>query len=129
MRFAILALAGGMLLASTAAYADDPMANTYANSVMTKSAKTGQSATLLFNADGTYMTKGMDASGKAVEYPGKWALKDGGKTICLAPELPPNTPNAPPASCSPLETHNVGDNWSVTNDQGETFQVSITAGR
>jgi hypothetical protein len=129
MRFSTLALAGALTLVAGSALADDPMANTYSNSVMTKSAKSGQSATLLFNSDGTYMTKGMDASGKAVQYPGKWELKDGGKTICLTPELPPNTPNAPPPSCSALETHNVGDSWSVTNDQGETFEVSITAGR
>ena len=128
MRIAILALAGGMLLASTAAYADDPMANTYANTVKTTNKATGDSATLLFNADGSYTASGM-ANGKPVQYPGKWTLKDAGKTICLAPTLPPNTPNPPAASCSPLQAHNVGDNWTVTNDQNMTFDVSLTSGR
>jgi len=130
MRFAILALAGGMLLASTAAYADDPMAFTYANTIKTTNKSTGDTATLLFNADGTYTANGM-AGGKPVQYTGKWATKDDGKTICLTPQLPPNAP-APPAgatSCSPLQTHAVGDNWTVTNDQNMTFDISLTAGR
>ena len=128
MRFAIPALAGVMLIAMSAAYADDPMANTYANTVTTKNTATGDTGTLLFNADGTY-TASATANGKPVQYPGKWTLKDDGKTICLAPQLPPNTPNAPGPSCSPLQAHNVGDSWTVTNDQNMTFQVSLTAGR
>ncbi len=128
MRFAYLALAGGLLLATTAAFADDPMANTYANTVTSKNKATGETGTLLFNADGSY-TASATANGKQVQYPGKWTLKDGGKTICLAPQLPPNTPNAPGPSCSPLEAHNVGDSWTVTNDQNQTFDITLTAGR
>lgn len=128
MRFAVLALAGGVLLAAGAAYADDPMANTYANTITTKNKATGDTATLLFNADGSYTASGMQ-NGKAAQYPGKWTLKDDGKTICLAPQLPPNTPNPPPASCSPLQAHNVGDSWTVTNDQNQTFDITLTAGR
>ena len=52
-------------------------------------------------------------------------LKDNGATICLSPTLP----NPPPASCSPLAKHAVGDSWNVTNDQGDSFEVSLTAGR
>jgi hypothetical protein len=39
--------------------------------------------------------------------------------------------NGAPAqtSCSPLAPHNVGDTWTITNDQGMTFTVTITAGR
>jgi hypothetical protein len=129
MRFAILALAGGMLLASTAAYADDPMAMTYGNTIKTTNKATGDTTTLLFNADGSYTANGM-AAGKPVQYAGKWSLKDDGKTICLAPTLPPNAPGPAGAqSCSPLQTHNVGDNWTVTNDQNMTFDISLTAGR
>jgi hypothetical protein len=125
MRHSTLALAATFALVTTAALADDPMAGTYANTVSTKSQKTGQSGTLLFNADGSYSAKATGPDGKPVAYEGKWVLKDGGATICLSPTLP----NPPPASCSPLKAHNVGDNWSVTNDQGETFDVSMTAGR
>lgn len=129
MRFSTLALAGAFVFVATAAIADDPMTNTYVNTVSTKSAKTGLTGALFFNADGSYAAKGTNAEGKQVEYPGKWMLKDDGKTICLTPTLPPDTPKPPPTSCSPLEQHNVGDNWSVTDDQGETFAVTITAGR
>ncbi|MBV8979057.1 MAG: hypothetical protein JOZ13_16930 [Alphaproteobacteria bacterium] len=129
MRISTLALAGAFGLIASAALADDPMANTYANTITTKSQKTGQSGTLLFNADGTYITKATGADGKPVQIPGKWSLKDDGKTICLTPQLPPNTPNPPGTSCSPLQMHAVGESWSVTNDQGEAFTVSLSAGR
>jgi len=124
-----LALAGAFVLTASAASADDPMANTYANTITTKSMKTGQSGTLLFNADGSYAAKATDAKGNPVQYPGKWTLKDDGKTICLTPVVPANTPDPPATSCSPLEKHAVGDTWTVTNDQGEAFTVSMTAGR
>lgn len=124
-----IALAGAMILLTGAAYADDPMMNTYDNTVMTKNMGTGEAGTLLFNRDMTYIAKGMDKDGKPVQYPGSWMVRDDGKTICLTPHLPPDVPNPPKASCSPLEKHNVGDSWTVTNDQNETFQVSLTAGR
>jgi len=127
MRIAAIALAGGFVLAASSAFADDPMANTYANTIVTKGAN-GMSSTLLFNQDGTYTIKATGPDGKPVEIPGKWSLKDDGKTICLSPAPPPNAP-PPPPSCSPLESHKVGDTWTVTNDQKQTFNVSLTAGR
>lgn len=129
MRFQTLLLAGAFALVATAASADDPMATTYGNTVTTKSAKTGATGQLLFNADGTYTAKGVGADGKPSEYPGKWAVKDNGATLCLAPQLPPDTPNAPAASCSPLTVHPVGEHWTVSNDAGESFDVVVSAGR
>lgn len=128
MRRSTLALGCAFTLIATAALADDPMSNTYGNTVSTKSAKTGATGTLMFNADGTYGANATGADGKPVSYQGKWMLKDAGATICLAPQLPPNTPGSAP-SCSPLQKHAVGESWNVTNDQGETFAVSLTAGR
>ena len=125
MRFSTLALAGTFVLAAGAAQADDPMSNTYANTVTTKSAKDGATGTLLFNADGSYGANATGADGKPISYQGKWMLRDGGATICLSPTLP----KPPPTSCSPLVKHAVGDTWNVTNDQGETFAVSLSAGR
>ena len=125
MRIAMLALAGAFLLASTAAYADDPMANTYGNTVTTKNAKTGATGTLLFNADGSYTANATGADGKPLSYPGKWVTKDNGATLCLTPSIP----NGPPESCSPLSTHAVGEHWTVTNSAGDSFDVVITAGR
>ena len=84
---------------------------------------------MLFNKDMTYVAKAVGADGKPVQYTGSWSLKDGGQTICLAPNIPAGTPNAPKPSCSPLATHNVGDSWTVTDDLNDTFQVTLTAGR
>ena len=128
MNFRAIALSCALVAASaTAAFADDPMSNTYGNTVMTKSHKTGGSATLMFNADMTYSLKTTDPKGQPIGYDGTWALKDGGATLCLTPKLPPNTPGAG-TSCSPLVKHAVGDSWTVTNDMGETFDVSLSAG-
>lgn len=129
MRIAMLALAGAFLFAATAAYADDPMANTYGNTVTTKSAKTGAVGTLLFNADGTYTATGTGPDGKAITYPGKWVTKDSGATLCLTPQLPAGTPNAPGESCSPLAAHPIGEHWTVTNSAGESFDVVVSKGR
>ena len=129
MRIAMLALAGAFMLASTASYAADPMATTYGNTVTTKNAKTGAFGTLLFNADGSYTANATGADGKPLSYPGKWVTKDSGATLCLTPTLPPNTPNAPGESCSPLGIHPVGEHWTVTNSAGDSFDVVVTAGR
>jgi hypothetical protein len=128
MRISIAALVCAGSLFATAAYADDPMANTYANTVTTKSEKTGATGKLMFNADGTYTASATDDKGQPVNYGGAWTLKDSGATICLAPKLPAGTPGSAP-SCSPLAKHAVGDSWTTTNDQGETFDVSLAAGR
>ncbi|HEY1631104.1 MAG TPA: hypothetical protein VGF56_07295 [Rhizomicrobium sp.] len=128
MTFRTIILSSALLVAfSSAALADDPMANTYGNTVTTKNHKTGASGQLMFSQDMTYMAKATGPDGKPVSYGGAWALKDGGATICLTPKLPPNTPGSAP-SCSPLQKHAVGESWSVTNDQGETFDVSLSAG-
>ena len=128
MNLRILALAGVAILATSAAWADDPMANTYGNTVTTKDHATGAAGSLMFNQDMTYTGKATDAKGQPVSYGGKWSLKDSGTTICLTPDLPANSPGAG-TSCSPLQKHNVGDTWTVTNDKNQTYDVSLTAGR
>ncbi len=105
------------------------MMNTYDNTVTTKNVATGDTGTLLFSKDMTYIAKGTGKDGKAVQYSGTWLVKDDGKTICLTPILPPDVKDGPKPACSPLEQHNVGDTWQVTNDQNETYEVSLTAGR
>jgi hypothetical protein len=128
MNLRILALASVAILATSAAFADDPMSNTYGNTVTTKDHATGASGSLMFNQDMTYTAKATDAKGQPVSYDGKWMLKDAGATICLTPNLPPNSPGAG-TSCTPLQKHNVGDSWTVTNDKGVVYDVSLTAGR
>ena len=123
-----VALLGSATFLSGAAYAADPMMNTYGNTVVTTDEATGQTSKLMFNKDNTYTAEATGKDGKAMSYAGHWSLKDDGKTICLAPDAPAGA-KAPPASCSPLESHAVGDSWKVTNDQKQTFKVSIKAGR
>jgi len=129
MRLRILPLAALFALVSAVAWAEDPMMNTYDNTVTTKNTATGVTGTLLFNKDMTYTAKGAGPDGKPAEYQGTWATKDDGKTICLTPTVPPDMKDGPKPSCSPLEAHKVGDSWQVTNDQNETYEVSLTAGR
>lgn len=122
----VLTLALALVCIAGAAHADDPMAMTYANTVTSKNIKTGQSAALLFSADGTYVTRVTGQDGKPLDIPGKWALKDSGATLCLTQQMGSN----PPAeSCSPLAIHTVGEHWTVTNSAGDSFDVVITAGR
>jgi hypothetical protein len=128
MRFQTIVLAGAFLFAATAAWADDPMANTYANTVHTTNKATGAQGSLMFNQNNTYTANATGPDGKPVSYTGAWSMKDGGKTICLTPNIPNANP-PPPTSCSPLEMHKIGDTWTVSNDQHETFDVTITAGR
>jgi hypothetical protein len=128
LRVLMLAAAATAIFAGTA-LADDPMANVYGNTITSKDKATGQVSTLLFNQDMSYTGKTTGANGQPVNYTGTWALKDGGKTICLSPNVPAGTPNAPAPSCSPLSTHSVGDTWTVTTDQNQTYDVSLTAGR
>jgi hypothetical protein len=129
MRFSSLMLAGAFVLTATAASADDPMVKTYGNTIVTKNTQTGAVGQLLFNADGTYTAKGSDAAGKPIEYPGKWMVKDNGATLCLTPQLPSNTPNAPANTCSPLAIRAIGEHWTVTNDRGDSFDVVVNSGR
>lgn len=123
------AAAAVMIVFAGAASADDPMAVTYDNTVVTKDMATGATSKLLFGKDMTYTAETTGKDGKPVSFTGTWALKDGEKTICLTPKAPPDAKAAPVVSCSPFERHKVGDDWQVTNDQKQTFEITITAGR
>ena len=122
------ALAGAVMLIAGAAYAGDPMVNTYGNTVVSKDDATGVMSKLLFNKDGTFSAQTEGKDGKAVDYKGAWTLKDDGKTICVKADTPPDAKETFKATCSPLQAHNVGDSWKITNDQQQTFDVSIVAG-
>ncbi|MBL6853820.1 MAG: hypothetical protein ISS15_17980 [Alphaproteobacteria bacterium] len=127
MRFTTLVLGGAFALCTSMALAaDDPMATTYANTVTSKNTKTGATAALLFNADGTYITRVTGQDGKPMDIPGKWATKDSGATLCLTQQAGSSPPTE---SCSPLSVHPIGEHWTVTNTAGDSFDVVVTAGR
>ncbi len=126
MRFFTLALAGAFVLVASTAYADDPMASTYGNTIHTRNTANSQTGTLLFNADGTFTGTVTGADGKDVAYPGTWTVSSG--NICLTPTAA-DAAAAAPASCSPVVSHNIGDTWTITNNQGMTYEITLTAGR
>ena len=68
MRLNMTALSCAFAFSTSAALAHDQMANTYANTVITKSAKTGVSGALLFNADGSYSASTAGPDGKQLAY-------------------------------------------------------------
>jgi len=129
MRIATLALSAALVLWSGAALAADAMANTYGNTVTAKSVKTGMTSKFYFNQDGTYSVDAPGADGKVVGAKGTWSTKDDGKTLCLSPTAAADGGSPPPPVCSPVDMHGVGDTWSLTNSQGENYEVSIIAGR
>jgi hypothetical protein len=126
MRFSTMALICATALFTTAAYADDALSSAYGNTVVTKSAKTGATSKMMFNQDGTYTVSAVDAKGQPVSFGGTWAAK--ADAVCMTPQLPAGSPGAG-TTCAPLQKHAVGDSWTTTNDQGETYDVSIVAGR
>lgn len=116
---AVAVLIAGPALAGT-------MDNTYGNTVTVTNAK-GEVSTLLFEKDGTYVAKGMNAEGKAVEGGGTWAIKDG--KYCSTPKAVEGQP-APAEACSEfVEGKNVGDKWEQKDANNETITVEIKAGR
>ena len=78
--------------------------------------------------DHTTLVAAVKAAGlvETLEGPGPFTVF--APTNAAFAKLPAGTPGSAP-SCSPLQKHAVGENWTVTNDQGETFAVSLTAGR
>ena len=129
MRASIPMIAAAFVLVAGAASADDLMATTYGNTVTTKNVKTGAVGQLFFNADGTYTAKATGANGQPVEIPGSWVVKGNGATLCMMPQMPTATPNPPAPNCSPLGVHPVGEHWTVSNDQGDSFDVVVSTGR
>ena len=125
MRISTLALVGAVAMFATAAYADDMLSSSYGNTVVTKNEKTGTVQKTMLNADGTYTATGTDPSGASTSTAGTWAMKDAA-TMCMTPKA--GTPG-PSIICTPVAKHAVGDNWTVTTEQGEMLNVSIVAGR
>lgn len=113
-KFVIAAVAAATLFGAQA------LANTtvnafYGNTVETTS--NGQTTRWHFDADGklkAFLPDGATA-------PGTWALKD--SKFCI-------TVGAQPESCTAVtDGKAVGDTWNATNSAGQSFSVTIKAGR
>jgi hypothetical protein len=117
MKF-IATVAGAFLLSASCAYADDPYANLYANTLVYTTAK-NVVIKVLVQKDGTWTSSASD--GKADS--GAWATL--GNYTCVSDAAMPNTP----PGCDTIKHHEIGDKWTQKAMDGTTDQVTLTAGR
>lgn len=121
MRFSIVTSALA-LFAATSAFAADQLANFYGNTVVITDAK-GQMGRTFINPDHSFVSHQPD--GTPVR--GEWQMN--GTQICYtATSLAPPQGQQPPSVCRPFVTHNVGDNWTITQG-GQTWTATLKAGR
>jgi hypothetical protein len=113
------------LIAGVAIAEDDPMANTYENTVEVTNAK-GEVSKLHFNADKSYTN--MAADGQTVK--GTWAMAEDGSKICYTQMEPAPAPDQAQPACAPfLGPRNVGDTWKQAGTTGEEVTVNLVGGR
>jgi hypothetical protein len=113
------------LIAGVAVAQDDPMVNTYDNTVQVTNAK-GEVSKLHFNADKSYVT--MAADGATVK--GIWELAADQSQICYTQTDPAPAPDAKQPACAPfLGKKDVGAKWEQAGTTGETVSVELVGGR
>ena len=117
----ILAASVAMLCAAPALGADDVMAGSYGNTVVSTGGPV-ESHTH-YRADHTFdMTA--TAMGQTFSGKGTWAIDATGQ-LCRTFETPP--PGTPNPLCLPVEAHKVGDTWTVSMG-GQTRTATLKAG-
>ena len=104
---------------STAAFASDPMANRYGNTVVITDAKGGV-LKLMYDQGGAMSVVLPDGT----KGTGKWAVKDG--KLCVTAD---SGPTAGKEQCNPLTDHKVGDEWEVPMADGTKAKAKLVAGR
>lgn len=111
------------LLLAGPAFAADPMAARYGNTVVAKGADGGETK-MFYNADKSFSATLPDKS----EIKGTWEITADGN-LCLTQKEPAPAADAKPV-CNPFDaTRKVGDTWETKNQAGETVTVSLVAGR
>ncbi|HEX4533387.1 MAG TPA: hypothetical protein VH000_04075 [Rhizomicrobium sp.] len=114
------AFLGALLsLAATSAFADDPMASLYANTVVITTAK-GEMGRTLTNADHTFTSYQPD--GRVLK--GTWKIVN--NQVCSTVTDPAIKP--PPHVCRPLVARKIGDTWTMTQG-GASWTATLKAGR
>lgn len=126
MRKFVLAAAAAVALSGLAFAAEDPMAGTYGNKVVTTNAK-GEATTFWFKADKSFKLK--TAAGQ--EGTGKWEIKDG--KFCITSDLPATAPAGTPAPAPQCSEYigggkKAGDTWKQKDATGAEISVAIVAG-
>jgi opacity protein-like surface antigen len=122
MRKFLLATAIAALCATPALAADDVMANTYGNTVIS----TGGAAEVHthYRSDHSFDMVG-SMMGMSQMFKGTWAL-DGKGGLCrtFVGDVPPGTANP---LCTPIAAHNLGDTWTIETN-GSTRAVTLKPG-
>lgn len=120
MRKVLIAAAVTLLYAAPALAADDVMASTYGNTVVSTGAA-GESRTH-YKADHTFDVTMVGAQG-TLSTKGTWTVADG-KLCRTYEQLAPGMTNP---ICTPAEAHAVGDTWTVTIN-GQVRTGTLKAG-
>jgi len=118
----LIAASIAALCATPALAADDVMANTFGNTVVSTG---GMSEVHThYRADHSFDMVG-SMMGMSRTFKGSWAL-DGKGNLCRTfdGETPPNATNP---LCTPIAAHKIGETWTVTAD-GKTRTVTLKAG-
>jgi hypothetical protein len=110
-----MAAAAFALCTGAAMAGDDPMANSYGNTMVVVD-KNGMESHTHYLADHTF--SGVVPS-MGYQYKGTWSIDDKGQ---LCHVFDPPVPGRTNPDCNPLETHAVGDNWT-SPDGGKSSLV------
>lgn len=123
MRALALGVATLLVSSALAFAADDPMANYYGNTVVSKGGN-GESHTH-YKKGGTLdaTLSGMMGS---ITLNGSWKLDDKGQ-LCRTYDNPPPMLPIPNPLCTPFTPHNVGDTWTLEVG-GQSRTVSLVKG-
>lgn len=118
MRLFLLSAAALLAVVSGASAADDLMANTYGNTLVSISSG-GMEAHTYYSADHTFSGK-VPAMG--FEYKGTWAIDDKGQ---LCRTFDPPVPGRNNPDCDPLENRAVGDKWTSADGGSVTLVQGV----
>ncbi|MBV9330078.1 MAG: hypothetical protein JOZ55_00840 [Alphaproteobacteria bacterium] len=100
--------------------AENPMADTFGNTVISKSAN-GESRTH-YKKDGT-LDATLSSPLGSITLSGTWKLNDKGE-LCRTYSNPPPMLPIPNPLCTPFTQHKVGDSWTVKiGDQSRTVTL------
>jgi len=115
--------AAAALFVSTGAWAADPFAVAYGNTV-TQTLPDGTKMTTYVNADHTWE---QHVGGKTVK--GTYAWKDD-THVCFTVTDPAPTDPSKATGCNEIKgDHKVGDTWTEQTPDGKSITMAITAGR
>lgn len=118
MRVFLLGAVALFVLSTAASGADDVMANTYGNTLVSVSAN-GMESHTHYNVDhtfsGTVPSMGFD-------YKGTWAIDDKGQ---LCRTFDPPVPGRTNPDCGPIDSHAVGDKWTSPDGANITLVQGV----